>query len=704
MNKLTYNGKVYDDVREGTDKLMSASGYIGDSLPAVQLSVDTLTAVVRDYGLQERLLMADGMLLAAGGVLLAGHESAVGLDKDYVYGADVKYHHGNDLIGKFRLESIKREGQYAYRLNCVSDIGLLLTSEHRGGIYTGQKMSEVLSEIIGGVVPYTLDDELGQTVIYGWLPKTVRRDNLRDLLFAVGGQIRKDTAGQINIVPMVAGTPYEISADEFYMGGSVTGGNPATGVNVTEHSYTALADDAVVTLFDGEAAAEELVTPMGKTVTGVLVDFPGPMHDLSVENAEILESNANYAVISGSVSALLVGKQYTHTTRILSRRGRSSGAPNIISTGKCALVSMMNSELVADRLMAYYGAARTVEADLVTTSQKPGDAVRFTDPFGDAAEGYIADMELTMSAIMKARTTIVTGFIPTASGNYYTRVMVVTTSGTVTIPPECKGKIRIVLIGGGQGGESGAAGEDGTEPTSDGGYGNGGEGGAKGRGGRGGRVLVATVPARPGSTERVVIGSGGVGGVCRGTQNTPGAEGTPTTFGNYTSADGTPSDVGYTDMFNGMTYGLIGQEGVSDGGNGVGQNHPQGESLTIDGVTYRPGAKGPDIESSTGSTAYGGPGGGPAYGANGFDGSRGAAGGGGVEGGSGGNGASAKFNGENATIPGSGGQGGSGGGGGGGGAGAHSAGGDYVWRGVGGLGGLGSNGGKGADGIALIFY
>lgn len=717
MNKLTYNGKVYDDVREGTDKLISASGYIGDSLPAVQLSVDTLTAVVRDYGLQPRQLAAGGKLVAAGGVVMATRESEVGLDKAYKYGTDVQYHHDNNLIGKFRLESIKRVGRYAYQLNCLSDIGLLLTSEHYGGIYTGQTVATVLAEIIGGIVPYTVDAELAETQVYGWLPKASRRDNLRDLLFAIGGQIRKDTVGQINVVPMVEGTPYEISVDDFYMGGSVTGGNPATGVNVTEHTFMALPNDAVVTLFDGESAAEEMVTPMGKTVTGVLVDFPGPMYDLSIENAKILESNANYAVISGSSAAVLTGREYSHTTRVISRRGNTGGAPNIVNASQCTLVSMMNSELVADRLMAYYSSGRTVETDMVVSNQKPGDAVRFTDPFGDTGEGYIADMELNMSAIIKARTTIVTGFIPTASGNNYTRIMVVTSAGTVTIPAECKGKIRVVLIGGGQGGESGAAGTDGGDGPWGSGYGDAGQGGAKGKGGRGGRILVATLSAKPGATFAVTIGTGGVGGVCKGTENTPGAEGKATTFGSLTSADGTPSDFGYTDLINGLTYGFIGLDGVSDGGDGGGKSNAQGETLTIDGVTYYPGTPGnsqsnsgtrPDGGGSWSGTAYGGCGGGPAHGANGEAGTNGSVdynnGYGFVWGGSGGKGADAIYAGGDGTVPGSGGQGGSGGGGGGAGGGGVDNNTKGLWNGDGGKGGLGSDGGKGAPGLALIYY
>lgn len=694
MNKLTYNGNEYDDVRKDGDKLMTATGFIGDSLPAVSLAVDTLTAKVRDYGLQERPVATGEKLLVSGSTVLVTRRSDQGLDASAVYGSDVLYHHEDDLVGKFKLESIKRTGTYEYQLSCLSAIGLLLTSKHYGGIYNGVPASEVLADIVGGVARYTLDETLAAVPVYGLLRKASRRDNLRDLLFAIGGQVRKDTAGELHIIPMEASEPYAITADEFYMGGSVTGGKPATGVNVTEHSFMALPGDAVVTLYDGASSAEELVTPAGRTVTGVLVDFSEPMHDLSIQNAEILESGANYAVISGSPAAVLTGRQYTHTTRIISRRQETGGAPNIVTSSACTLVNLLNSELVADRLMAYYGAAKTVEADIVVTGQKPGDAVTFTDPFGDETTGYIADMELTMSRILKAKCTLISGYIPGGSGNFYSNVMVVTKSGDVTIPEGCKGKIRVVLIGGGNGGGLGSPGESPGWIAENGAYGKAGAGGAPGIPGEGGKVFIATMKAEPGQVIPCVIGEGGKGA----TTSTEATEGGATTFGGLTSADGFKAPEGHVGLINGEVYATPGAEGIA-GGSGVG-NNSAGESIVYKGVTYVPGSPGEDD-----GKARGGLGGGPAAGRNGGDGSDGyiedLSDGDQVCGGDGGRGAT-PVKADNGTVPGQGG--GAGHGGGGGGGGGKATGGDYdPMGGSNGDGGAGGEGGDGAPGCLLIY-
>lgn len=694
MDKVIYNGNTYED-----DTLLETDCVIADALVSDELTVDTLTATVLDYAMQTMVSAAGGLPVAADGVLVAAKGAGATLDKSAEYGADVEYWHNDTLIGKFKLEDIVRTGKYQYKLSCVSAIGLLLTSDHYGGVYTGERMDAVLADIVGGIISYTVEDDLAATPIYGCLRKATRRDNLRDLLFAVGGQVRKDTLGELHIVPMTSGEPYEITADEFYMGGSVTGGNPASEVRVTEHSFLALPDDTLVTLYDGEAAAEEMLTPQGKAVAGVLVEFSEPMHDLTAERTEILESGPNYAVLSSSPAALLTGRQYTHTKRVLFRKQDIQGSPNVVTSDGCELVNLMNAELVTDRLMAYYGAAKTVEVDIVVTGQKPGDAVTFVDPFGDVTEGYIADMELTMSSIIKARTTLVSGYLPPGSGNYYTDVTVFTQDGVFDVGEDYGGKVRIVLVGGGDGGGPGNAGEDGGTASGSS-YGASGKGGDPGEPGSGGKILVRTCSVAEGERYIIKIGKGGKGG----TLDAEAQSGTPTTFGELSSEDGCTSESGVQDLINGDIYGTPGEEGLS-GGKGDTLDE-EGETVTHKGTVYAPGGKGEDARDGS-YYGLGGYGGGAAAGADGGKGGDGEvdANGGNTfgTGGAGGKGA-APVKADDGKVPGQGGQAGHGGGGGGGGAPAKGKGDSYTWYGQGGKGGFGGDGGDGADGIALVYY
>lgn len=752
-NKLTYTSKSYSDDAV-VDTLISATVYVGSSLPAAELAVDTMTAEVQDHRLAVLPLAAGSCLLvAADGYPLAAQGAAHGLD-EYDYGTPVRYDHAGRMLALMYLESIERTGRYRYQLSCVSGVGLLLTEQHYGGIYDGQPMSQVVKDIMGGSVSYTLDATLGATPIYGWLPKASRRDNLRDVLFATGGRLRKDTAGQISIVPYQQEEPYEIPVDAIFLGGSVTGGNPASAVQVTEHSYVPRLTGERSTLYEGLTQPAELVTPKGATVQGTLVELSEPAHSLAVENAEILESGANYAVLSGSSRAVLTGLPYVHAQRILTRKLRSGGVPNVVSSSACTLVNLLNAELVADRLAAYYGSARTVSADLVVTTQKPGDAVTFADPFGEACTGYIGSMEMTMSAIVKARTELIVGFVPPSSGNYYHNYTLITEDCTFTVPEDCRGKLMVVLCNGGQGGcagyrgEPGKAGESETidpewalpnETFSGYHYGSAGEGGAAGAGGQPGKLLESVLEVAAWDTFAVTLGLGGSGGTPSEEldESPEGAEGGETRFGTLSGNDGQVRPDGYLNPLTGERYAVCGDSGIP-GGSGDAQDKYgaliAGTPVVVDGVSYVPGAAGEfaredkswDYASGfyqhvAAAAAAGGSGGGAAAGTNGPDGSDGeasittslvkAVGGCG-------NGATPTLPARTQTTPGSGGHGGHGGGG----AGGHGASqathrkntiegvtsnyanptvkASYTL----GTGGIGGQGGTGAKGFVLVFW
>ncbi len=690
-NKLICGKREFSTENDG---LVDARIYVSDSLVADELGVDTLTANVVDQSAQIRLLAAEGMPVAAGGMLLIakGDNHSIA---DYAYGAPVYAYHGDGLLGKFYFKSGVRTGSVFYELSCVSGVGLLLDSDHYGGMYAGETAGAVIADIIGGIVPYTIASDVAATLLFGWLPVGVRRDNLRAVLFAIGAVLQKDTAGEIRIVYPAAAAASPIADDDIYEGGSVDLDTPATGVDVTEHSYLALPSDSVETLYDGEVAADTITTPGGRTVFGALVTFSAPYHDLHAENGTILESGVNYAVLGQSPSCVLTGSAYTHTTRIVSRR-QTGGTPNVLSAKEAYLVNSLNSELVADRLMGYYANARLISSDIVMHSEAPGDRVALTDPFGDAADGYIRDMDIVVSGILKASCTIAANYTPTPGGNYYEHVLIITSSQTVTVPAACKGKIRAVLIGGGNGGYLGNPGEmgddswDNINPAT--------AGGEPGEAGEGGRVFVVTLAAQPGQQFAASIGTGGAGA----TQSTAAQEGGATTFGSYSSANGFPSEDGYIDAMNGVAYAVPGGQGVA-GGHGQ-SSSGEGTNVVWNGVTYVPGERGEDDHYSS-YDAYGGYGGGPAAGANGGKGRDGRFSGTNhfADGGQGGTGAT-PVKAPNGAIRGQGGYGGHGGGGGGMGGPANGPSSNEEIPGASGTPGQGGEGGDGADGILLIYY
>ena len=627
----------------------------------------------------------------------------------FVRNTPLTYYHDDVQMGIFYVQKISRTTVCTYRFECTSTIGLLDESYHNGGIYTGETVKEVVEDICGPY-PVWIKTNIQNIQLYGWLPIATRRENLSQVLFAIGATLKVDYNGTLRVEGLWDGQSTEIDAGHMHAGGSVEYSTPVTQVIVTEHAYTANATETTE-LFNGTTAAGDKIT------------FDEPCYDLAAEGFSILEAAANYAIVSAG-SGTLTGKKYVHTTRQIVKdvqpaaRELVSQSDNIVTVENATLVSLVNANAVADRLVRYYACTERIVNKMVTQRESPGDVVSVYHPYEDAAvQGCIESSDVTVSGKLASTESILVGYTPSDIGEqeYYDTVEVVTQSGAWTVPENVT-SIRIVLIGGGQGGASGRKGEDGEAGTSS--PGDGGAGGLGGDGGSGGKINQVEITVEPGSVHQVSIGTGGTGGAFSGDGNNAGNAGTNTTFDAYTSADGASSPNGITDPVNQVTYAAQGNIGGSggDGGNGGSSSTPNGAGESGQSVGSYSGGAGGEMDyrdSDTYGEGYGcgGGGGGAAMGSNGENGGNGdtdllsdilGTGPGYLsQGGDGGDGGNATITPEQPSVYGSGGVGGYGGGGGGGVGGAK---GKDIWTGAVGTGGNGGPGGTGAPGCVLIYY
>lgn len=627
----------------------------------------------------------------------------------FVRNTPLTYYHDDVQMGIFYVQKISRTTVCTYRFECTSTIGLLDESYHNGGIYTGETVKEVVEDICGPY-PVWIKTNIQNIQLYGWLPIATRRENLSQLLFAIGATLKVDYNGTLRVEGLWDGQSTEIDAGHMHAGGSVEYSTPVTQVIVTEHAYTANATETTE-LFNGTTAAGDKIT------------FDEPCYDLTAEGFSILEAAANYAIVSAG-SGTLTGKKYVHTTRQIVKevqpasRELVSQSDNIVTVENATLVSLVNANAVADRLVRCYACTERIVNKMVTQRESPGDVVSVYHPYEDAAvQGCIESSDVTVSGKLASTESILVGYTPSDIGEqeYYDTVEVVAQSGAWTVPENVT-SIRIVLIGGGQGGASGRKGEDGETGTSS--PGDGGAGGLGGDGGSGGKINQVEITVEPGSVHQVSIGTGGTGGAFSGDGNNAGNAGTDTTFDAYTSADGASSPNGITDPVNQVTYAVQGNTGGSgaNGGNGGSSSTPNGAGESGQSVGSYAGGAGGEMDyrdSDTYGEGYGcgGGGGGAAMGSNGENGGNGdtdllsdilGTGPGYLsQGGDGGDGGNATITPEQPSVYGSGGVGGYGGGGGGGVGGAK---GKDIWTGAVGAGGNGGPGGAGAPGCVLIYY
>lgn len=647
FNEIGYDGKVYAD-----QDIEEATGYRKSTVVGDELPYDTFEAEVWDYAYALLMLADSGPKLAmmnADGRFMLARLSSKRMES-YTYGAPVTWTHRGKLVLRQFLESIRRTGEYKYLLSCVSGIGLLAKSRHYGGLYENALFSDVLAEIVGGAFPYTVDTQIASIKIYGALPVDNRRNNLKKLLVATGAVLQTNPDGSVRFTGPDTTSPVEIKDGDIFMGGSVDIPTPYQAVKITEHAFAKTPNDILTTLLDGEAVGMNIITPAGASVTGALVTFSDPMHDLAVTGTTILESGVNYAVLAPSMACTLTGYKYSHTTRIVTAGSLTASEQATKRLDDNTLISLFNVDTVAQRWLDYYSAQKAVTMSVVWKGEQPAGAVVFADPYDERAVGLIESQDVRLSAKLAADTTAQVGKIPSISGNTYEHVLVVTQSGTVTIPAEAKGKAQLVLISGGHGGSSGYAGAVGSGKTKSDQNGSNpiyrrkwfvppgpALGGKAGTPGGGARILRVTLNDVVGGQTvlNVNIGTGGLGGLFSDGENAPGQSGGDTTVGDYTTAGAQETSTGYYDPINGVLYGAPGGEGIPGGAGGGYDESSEGnvipaESVTGFGQTFSGGTSvgmSQSIEKNSGrhdngygykeATAWGGYGGGAAYGAAG---------------------------------------------------------------------------------------
>ena len=569
MNQIIYSKWVFED-----DDIRSAQIYRATSLIADSLEPNTLNATVR---------CSDSSIL------------------EFEQDTRLTYVHSTDLPAYFYIQDITRTGPDEYAISAMSAIGRLIHGEqHYGGIYTGQTVGQVIPEICGPV-PCVVKTNLQDVQIYGWLPIASRRDNLAQVLFAVGAWIRDDLDGVLHIERLWDGYTANITQAQIYQGPSMSYGAKVTQVVVTEHQYVQGGEE--VTLFEGQSQQGDIIT------------FSEPAYNLRASGFSILESNANYAKITAG-NGTLIGSAYIHNTRQISADVSQAAEPNVVTVSDATLVSLVNSSDVAQRLAQYYACLATFDGDILQGQQLDGNVVGIYDPFDrQMVQACLKSLDIKISGTLKATVSALVGFKPPQVDDSQTldERIVLTGSGTYQIPAGTT-LIRYVLISGAQGGHCGQKGGDvGTSPSvswSDPTWGDqyrgcgladGGVGGEGGAPGAGARILEGTLDISDIASIPYSCGLGGLG-AAYDPDDPDGAAGSDTELGAATTAGAQAPEDGYTDPITGEKYGGIGDQGIP-GGKGAGK---AAEVTTVDDETVQLFDPAESVTDEDGNTWSGG--------------------------------------------------------------------------------------------------
>ena len=601
---------------------------------------------------------------------------------------------GSTVVRHF-FDSYKQTGKNKYTLYGLSVIGVLASKKHYGGMYTNTPVATVLADILSGY-KYSVDASVADLTITGYLPISTKRDNLQQVLFAIGATISTNADGSLQIYSMSNVVTSTLNKSKCFMDGNVQLSNPVTGVQLTEHNY--FESSEVVTLYDSGIYGTETI------------EFSEPYHDLVVSGAKLVESGVNYAVITGNGAATLTGKKYIHVTRVVTAADSKSG--NIKQVDSAYLANPAVAQSLADRVFGYLKNNVTISQDILFEQERAGDVVSIIDPYTDKmVTACTKELDISLSELQRASGKFLVGFVPQGAISGYQNYVLLTGSGSWKVPDGVT-NIRVILVGAGSGGDGGYNGTDGESgyvsdriDATEAHGGAGGQGGKAGNAGSGGKIFEVSVNVTSGATLSYVCGTAGTGGSTNGGKGTAGGA---TTLGQLSSESGRVYADGYKEVKTGLTFGKSGTSSIAGAAGGNGSDGTGDEAKGTNGASvsgYTGGTGGTGDDYGTGADGRnrhsygGGGGGGAANGSNGSNGTNRAVGGNGGNGNAGANG----------TNYGDGGGAGNGGGGGGGGSyyihyNVNLS--DYIYYDAigGGTGGTGGAGGNGYAGCIVIYY
>lgn len=556
--------------------IITVGGNLACDLLCEEIPIDTLEIQCRYDRMHRVFAPSDyGGLQSADGLSFRSRESAAGSVLDIPYATGLWYFNDDQYIGKFYVSDARRTGKNVYSITAVSAMGVLDGLTYYGKLFLNQPLSDVLNDIIltDGLratnTPFltalsesiVLSDGLDAVKVSGWIPNCTKREALHHVLFAQGLNIFKAENDAFLISRVSASSVGGIDPKNVYDSGSVDLTDRVKVIEVTEHSFIPNQNVEDVVLYDNTEAAVDMEATVSFDAAPIMVDTI-----TATGTIKIKQKNENCAVVSGV--GTLTGKPYSHTSHTITRTNNSVIDGETITVSDATLVNSLNSNAVADRLFAYYTQRKQMQLPIVLHGERCGLKYGCVSPYGDDVDAYIAAMTINASAIAKADCRMISGYVPPKGSGEFSNCVLLTGSGTFTVPEEVLNadnpRIRFVLIGGGSGGYGGENGEDGpkgivhqksslAKP------------GSAGKNGAPGKILVVQFDATDiKMSYQFDCGSGGSAGWASSDAELQPEDGTPTrllglTEGEvaviYTSASGSVSDAGYIDILSGIVYG-----------------------------------------------------------------------------------------------------------------------------------------------------
>lgn len=265
----------------------------------------------------------------------------------------------NTLYGQFFVtSSTSNVSKNLYQVKVSDYINVLEAQSYLGGLYTSKNVAELISDLLDGI-PYTLDATLQNKTITGYLPILTKREALRQIAFCIGAVVDTSRSDAINIKPIATTSSRNITKSEIL------------NIKTTQEKITTKIAVNINKLTTKGASADTIYSEKLNGATYVL--FDNPTYSLSISGGSIVDSNINYAIISGTGGTVtLTGKQYQIATRQVSKANAYAVTTDIEKVDQYNTTLLCDGEDILDYLQFV---EYKIKASFLMSNTKVGDIV-----------------------------------------------------------------------------------------------------------------------------------------------------------------------------------------------------------------------------------------------------------------------------------------------------------------------------------------
>ena len=306
-------------------------------------------------------------------------------------------------MGTFYIDNWQSKNDNKMEFSGIDLIGLLDKTNFDGGIYNNVTVENLITQIFNSAgftsEYFTIQDELKNILLAGYIPVCTHREALQQILFTIGAIANCARTDIIKIEEVIESeTPNEIPSGNVFKGTKeIEQGEIITGVLLQAHNYSQGIEQKK--LFD-----ESLPIGTHKIV------FSNPTHNITCTGGTIQSSNANSAIISVSSNTNVVvqGYEYVDSTQDIFIENSSLAGnekSNVLKIDSVYLINSSNAQAIGQRIIDYYNGKYTTKFKYVLDDEKTADNVILDEQYGNILNGFITelDIDLTGGYVAKAK-------------------------------------------------------------------------------------------------------------------------------------------------------------------------------------------------------------------------------------------------------------------------------------------------------------